>query len=74
MEQIIRFYLNEDNNTIEIVKMIPSNAMYACNPPRPVPNTVFKEIYGIKDNKIQLIEKINGNHIPASYHEEQFIF
>ena len=74
MEQIISFYLNVDNNTIEIVKRIPSNMMYACNPPRPAPDTVFKEIYGIKDNKIQLIETINGNHIPSSFHEEQFIF
>ena len=58
MEQIISFYLNVDNNTIEIVKRIPSNMMYACNPPRPAPDTVFKEIYGIKDNKIQLIETL----------------
>jgi hypothetical protein len=64
----------ENNNTIEIVKRIPSNIMFACNPPRPAPDTIFKEIYGIRDNKIQLIEKINGTHIPTSFQEEQIKF
>lgn len=74
MEQIVSFYLNEDNNTIELVKRIPSNVMYACDPPRPTPDTVFKEIYGIVDGKITLIEKVSGTHIPSSFQEEQFIF
>lgn len=74
MEQIIRFYLNNDNNTIEIVKRIQNNMVYCSNPPQKAPDTVFKEIYGIKDNKIQLIETINGKHIPTSFQEEQFIF
>ena len=73
-EIIVSFKLIEENNTIEVVKRIPSNMMYACNPPRPAPDTIFKEVYGILDGKIQRIQKIDGKHIPASFNNEQIVF
>lgn len=73
-EIIVSFKTIEENNTIEVVKRIPSNIMYACNPPRPSPDTVYKEIYGIVDGRIMLINKIFGKHIPESYNCEQILF
>jgi len=73
-EKIESFKLNEEDNTIEVVKRVPSNKMYAVYPPKPAPDYVWKEIYGIIDNKIQLIKKIDGKHIPAKYNDEQIIF
>lgn len=66
----------ENGNQIEVIKREPSNSMYACNPPRPVPDTVWKEVYGIVDGKIQLIDTIQGKHIPAEaiHKPEEFIF
>jgi len=56
---IISFNKIEENNTIEIVKRLPSNKEFACNPPKPFPDKIFKEIWGILDGKIELIETIN---------------
>jgi hypothetical protein len=33
----------KESNKIEVVFREPSNAMYACNPPRPVPDKVWKD-------------------------------
>lgn len=73
-DKIDSFKFNEENNTIEIVKRLTSGTMYASNPPQPVPDTIWKEIYGVENGKIKLIEKITGKHIPASYNHEKITF
>lgn len=62
------------NNTLEVVKKTPSNLMYASNPPRPAPDRVFKEVYGVVEGKIKLLETIEGIHQPAYQVEEKIIF
>jgi hypothetical protein len=73
-EIIVSFKLIDKNNTIEVVKRIPSNIMYATNPPKPMPDKIVKEVYGVLDGKIQRIKAIVGKHIPASWNDEQIIF
>lgn len=63
-----------DKNTIEIVHREKSNSMYACSPPRPVPDKIEKVIYGVIDGKIVEIKRIKGQHIPSHFIEEKFEF
>lgn len=48
----------KENNKIEVVFREPSNSMYACNPPRPVPDKVWKEIYSVEDGVITKTQTI----------------
>jgi hypothetical protein len=59
---------------LEIVKRYPSNEMYACNPPQPVPDRIEKEIYSAVDGQIVLAETIPGTHIPGYSVPETFEF
>lgn len=59
---------------LEVVRRYPSNSMFACDPPRKAPDTIEKDVYGIVDGKIQLIEIISGQHVPAHSVAEQFTF
>lgn len=65
---------DEQNNTIEVVKRQQSNRMFASNPPRPVPDFVWKEVYGVVDGKITIVKRQEGKHIPASMNSEQIVF
>ena len=57
----------KEENKIEVVFREPSNAVLACYPPKPAPDKVWKEVYGVKDGVINLMQTIQGTHIPASY-------
>lgn len=59
---------------LQIVCRQRSNTMYACNPPRPAPDYVWMEIYGVVDGKIVLVEAIQGKHKPAEYIQESISF
>lgn len=59
---------------LEIICRQKSNIVYACNPPRPAPDYVWKEIYGVVDGKLCLVESIKGTHKPAEYIQESFSF
>ena len=72
--EIDSFHFDETRQIIEVVKRLPSNEIYASNPPRPAPDTVWKEIYGIKDGKLALLEKIQGTHTPRSINPEKIEF
>lgn len=75
--KIISLTLIEENNTIEVITRIPSNSMLLSNPPKPSPDEVYKEIYGIIDKetgKIGLINRIKGEHTPARTIDEQIKF
>jgi hypothetical protein len=64
--------LNEKTNTLEVIKRQSPDFVYG-NGLVP-PDAVWKEIYGVADGKITLIEKIQGKHIPAEKVPEQIIF
>lgn len=62
------------NSKVIITFRVPSNMIYTCNPPRPMPDAVFKEIWGWVDGKLKLIENIQGVHHPAKQIPESFEF
>ena len=64
----------KESNKIEVVFREPSNSMYACIPPRPVPDKVWKEIYSVEDGVITKVQTIEGTHTPANYANEQISF
>lgn len=69
-KQIVSFKF--ENGIIEVVFREPSNSMY-CDT-TPVPDKVWKEIYGCENGEIVLLKTINGKHEPKYFVKEQFIF
>lgn len=72
-EEIVSFQLTEEGK-IEVIKRVRSNSMYACNPPKPVPDRVWKEIYSAQDGVIKLEKKIEGTHNPSHVIRESLTF
>ena len=64
----------KESNTIEVVFREPSNIMYACNPPRPVPDKVWKEVYSVENGIIIKTQTINGKHEPGNFIPENITF
>lgn len=62
------------DGTLEIVRQYPSNMMLASYPPRPAPDRVVKEIFGVKDDKIVLLRTVEGKHFPAKQMPERIEF
>lgn len=73
-EEIISFEHFVEENKIVIIKRIKSYRMYATSPPRPVPDHVFKEIWGVQDGILTLLEQIEGKHEHEYTVKEKFIF
>ena len=68
---IVSFLLNAQGQ-IEVVKRIQYDNCgngYCLLIPSPPP-TVHKEIYGVKDGKITIIETVEGDFTPSHYVEE----
>ena len=51
-----------------------SNIMYACNPPRPAPDKVWREIFRYENGELRKVETQDGIHKPASFAPEEFVF
>ena len=66
----------DDGNFIEVVKrQAPNpNVTLAVWPPRPQVDSVWKEIYGVVDGKLELIRTIQGTVTPGHYVDEQIDF
>lgn len=62
------------DGSMEVVMRYHSGMMYACSPPRPVPDTVVKHIYRAVEGRIVLADAIEGTHKPASYSAEGIAF
>jgi len=73
-KKVINFLFNQENNTIEVTYRQPSMFVPVENLLNEAPDKVWKEIYGVKDNKIQLIKTIEGRHMPGHYVEERIEF
>ena len=63
-----------ESGTLEVVRQYPSNSRYMTNPSMPTPDRVEKEIYGVVDGKIALIETKIGRHEPAYVVNEKVTF
>lgn len=57
---------------VDITYREHSHQMYATNPPRPVPDTVWMEQWRVIGETLQLAKTITGKHIPAHFKEERF--
>lgn len=58
--------VNLEDGKMVVVRRYPSNSMFACDPPRPVPDQIVKEIYAAQeDGTIALEETMEGKHTPA---------
>ena len=59
----------------EVVYRRPSNAIYCNNGPQQVvPDSIWKEIWKVKDGELVLIETKQGQHVPARHVPETFTF
>lgn len=72
--EIVSVEIKNGGDTLEVIKREPSNAMYACNPPKKVPDKLTKEIYSVVDGKIVLLKTENGIVVPAEIIPEKFQF
>ena len=73
-EELIGFNITSET-TFEVIYKQRSNRTYLCNPPIPVPDKVYKIIYGIStDGRIVKLKEVDGRHIPGKYIEESFEF
>ena len=60
---------------LHVVRRAQSSAMLLCDPPRPAPDTVIKEIYeATPDRRIVLVRTVQGEHIPERTLPERFVF
>lgn len=71
---VVRSVCLTESGTLEVIRQYPSNSSYMTNPPMPVPDRVEKEIYGVVDGKIVLIETKTGKHTPAYMVKETVTF
>ena len=72
MKYIVSLLILRDK--VEVVYREPSHQMLLCNPPRPAGDHVWKEIWGIVNGELHLLETIRGTHEPAYYTEERITF
>ena len=59
---------------IEVVFRRPSKCVLDSCPPKPSPDHVWKDVYGVVDGEIKLIETIQGVHVPAHTVAERITF
>lgn len=72
--QVVSFFFDENQQTIEVVFRQPSCQIYTCNPPKPVPDEVWRETYGVVDGRIQMVRRDEGRHNPAKFVGESISF
>lgn len=60
--------------TIQITYRQQSNIILTSNPPQIGADQIWKEVFGMKDGRMTLLETIQGQHRPQYTVEEQFIF
>lgn len=74
--QLLNVVLNEQTNQLRIEFRTPSNQVdFTTDPPTPVPDTVFVNIYNVDGNgKLQLLKTVTGVHTPAYTIPETIVF
>ncbi len=59
---------------VDVIYKEPSNQTYCCNPPRPVPDRIYKLEYRIEDGKLVLKAIVEGKYSPPQYVPESYEF
>lgn len=73
-QEIMSFEFDDKAQTITVVFRKRNNEILTVNPPRPAPDKIWKEIYGIKEGKLALLSKLEGKHTPAYSVDEKIEF
>jgi hypothetical protein len=55
------------DGTLVIIKRTRTIGIKSWNPPELYADTVWKEVYGVKDGKIVLLREVNGIHRPRQW-------
>jgi hypothetical protein len=69
--RIVKAQIGPDGQ-LEVVRQYPSNMAYGNG--LPFPDKVVKEIYGVVDGRIALINTVEGKHIPPQLMPERIEF
>jgi hypothetical protein len=64
----------KETNQIEVVFREPSNRTFFADPTFKAPDRVWKEIYGVVDGVITLIQTIEGKVVPPQNTPETISF
>ena len=70
--QIVDVYIYDRGAIVTLRE--PSNAMYACNPPRPMPDRVWREVFRNESGVLRKVATQDGIHAPAKWIPEEIIF
>ncbi len=57
-----------------VVRQYPSNMMYMSIPPKPFPDEVVKQTYGVEGGSVVLLDTVTGHHEPAYTVDEKITF
>lgn len=72
---VILFTFNEEKQQIEVVFKKKAELLYKDSTNSEIiPDRVWKEIYGVVEGKLALIETIDGKHTPGYYTPETIVF
>jgi len=72
--KVVSFTRIKEANRIEVVFREPSTTMFFTDPPQQVPDRVWKEVYGVEDGVITLIQTIEGKVVPPQNTPETISF
>lgn len=72
--EVVSFKLDQERNIIEVIFREPSNLTLLCNPPKPAPDKVWRETYGVVDGRIAIVRRDDGVHSPGRYVDESISF
>lgn len=70
--ELIGVEIAEDG--VEVIRRKKSHAYFTVDPPIPVPDLVWKEVYHIVDGRLKFIDKVRGHHTPGYNVSESFEF
>lgn len=71
-KQVVSFNFNKETQQIEVLFRQSTNMTFPNG--KESSDKVWKEIYGVKENQLLLIEVIDGKHTPAYYVDEVIEF
>ena len=74
MNNLIVVSVQVTEKRVEIVKRLPSNMTYMCNPPKPVPDKVWKEIYEVVNGTLVRQADMTSIHIPSHTVPESIVW
>ena len=72
--KVVSFTHIKEANKIEVVFREPSNRVFFSDPEVKVPDRAWKEVYGVEDGVITLIQTIEGKVVPPQNTPETISF